>query len=412
MLSLVVAALLTQSVPWGTGESQGEDLAITLATFGPGESLESWWGHSAMVVEDRRLMQARLYNYGMFDFSTGFVHKFVQGRLEFWVADTEYVTGTYEMYRHYNRDVRLQELNLTPAQRVVLARSLADNVLPQNRDYLYHHYNDNCSTRPRDLIDKALGGQLLKATSAPARMSLRQQTRRYSFVSPPMSLVLDYLQNDELDRPITEREEAFLPDELERQLDRLKVTGPDGSLQPAVARKTSYFAAKNGPKVPENPPEWTLNLLLVGCAIGGAGYGLNRWSARGGRFPRFAWGSFNALLGLVWGALGVFLFVVGLFTNHTVAHRNENLFLINPITFAALPLGVMRIFGSARARTGLRWIWAALAGTAVLGVVAKVLPMFDQQNWNLIALVLPVSVAMAASTWLDHRRGSTAKRVT
>jgi hypothetical protein len=133
VLSFVVAALLTQSVPWGTGESQGEDLTITLATFGPGESLESWWGHSAMVVEDRRLRQARLYNYGMFDFSTGFVHKFVQGRLEFWVADTEYVQGTYDLYRRYNRDVRLQELNLTPAQRVVLAKSLADNVLPAAR---------------------------------------------------------------------------------------------------------------------------------------------------------------------------------------------------------------------------------------------------------------------------------------
>ncbi len=404
MLSFVVAALLSQSVPWGADESRGEDLAITLATFGPGESLESWWGHSAMVVEDRRLHQARLYNYGMFDFSTGFVHKFVQGRLEFWVEDTEYVTGTYEAYRRGNRDVRLQELNLTPDQRRVLAKSLADNVLPANRDYLYHHYNDNCSTRPRDLIDRALGGQLLKATSRPARMSLREQTRRYSYVSPPMSLVLDYLQNDELDRPITEREEAFLPDELERQLDRLKVVGSDGTLQPAVAHKTLYYVAKDGPKVPEQPPEWTWNLLAVGCALGAAGFALSAWNARGGRLPRLAWGSFNALIGLLWGSLGVFLFLVGLFTNHSVAHRNENLFLINPFTFAALPLGVMVIFGSSRARTGLRWIWTALAATAVLGVLAKVLPMFDQQNWNLIALVLPVSVAMAASTWLDHRR--------
>ena len=412
MLSLVLAAALSQSVPWGTAESRGEDLAITLVTFGPGESLESWWGHTALVVEDRRLRQARLYNYGMFDFSTGFLHKFVQGRLEFWVADTEYVTGTYEAYRHYNRDVRLQELNLTAPQRVVLARSLADNVLPQNREYLYHHYNDNCSTRPRDLIDRALGGQLLKATSAPARMSLRKQTRRYSYVSPPMSLVLDYLQNDELDRPITEREEAFLPDELERQLDRLKVTGPDGTLQPAVLRKTYYFQATNGTRVPEQAPEWSFRLLLVGCAIGLAGFGLTRWNARGGRLPRLAWGGFNALIGLTWGSLGVFLFLVGLFTNHTVAHRNENLFLINPITFGALPLGVMMVFGSARAHAGLRWTWLALAATAVLGVLAKVLPMFDQQNWNLIALVLPVSVAMAASTWLDHRRRTWARPAT
>ena len=74
------------------------------------------------------------------------------------------------------------------------------------------------------------------------------------------------------------------------------------------------------------------------------------------------------------------------------------------------PLGVMMIFGSVRARTGLRWMWMALAATAVLGVLAKVLPMFDQQNWNLIALVLPVSVAVAANCWLDHRRGPAAEK--
>lgn len=403
MLALVAAAVLSQSVPWGTGESRGEDLSVTLATFGPGDDLPSWWGHSAMVVVDSRLRQARLYNYGMFDFSTGFVHKFVQGRLEFWVADTEYVTGTFDLYKHLDRDVRLQELNLTPAQRVVLAKSLADNVLPQNKDYLYHHYNDNCSTRPRDLIDAALGGQLLTFSSAPARMSLRKHTRRYSSVFAPMSLILDYLQNDELDRPITMKEEAFLPDELERQLDALKVTGPDGTPVPAVAKKVLYYESKTARKVPEEPPNWMVALLLFGFAMGGAGAGLARWTAKGGRLPRVLWGGFNALVGLTWGSLGVFLFIVGIFTNHTVAHRNENLFLINPITFATLPLGVMMVFGSARAAKGLRLTWTLLAATAVLGVIAKVLPMFDQQNWNLIAMVLPGSCVIAAALWLQHR---------
>ena len=402
MFGIVVAALLTQVAPWGTGESRGEDLTIWLATFGPGDDLPSWWGHSAMVIEDRRLHVHRLYNYGMFGFSTGFVHKFVQGRLEFWVGDDDRVLETYQMYRQQNRDVRIQELNLTPEQRVVLARSLADNVLPENREYLYHHYNDNCSTRPRDLIDKALGGQLLKATSAPARMSLRKHTRRYSRVVPPMSLVLDYLQNDELDRPITQREEAFLPDELERQLNALKVIGPDGTLQPGVARQYNYFLAKAEP-VPEEAPDWNLQLLLTGGALGGLGWVLGHWGRKGGRLPRVAWGLYNALIGLTWGSLGAFLFVVGLFTNHMVAHHNENLFLINPITFALLPLGLMRVFGSTRARTGLRWGWSALVGTGALGVMLKVLPMFDQANWNLILLVLPVSVGMAVTTWLEHR---------
>lgn len=402
--AVLIAAVTAQVAPWGDGRSQPEDLRVTLVTFGPGDTLTEWWGHTALVVEDLRLHQQRLYNYGMFGFSTGFVHKFVQGRLEFWVADTPAVKETFEWYaRELNRDVRLQELNFTPDEAMVIAKALADNVRPENATYLYHHYNDNCSTRPRDFVDRAFGGALLGLTSnAPARMSLRLQTRRYSHVNPVMLLVLDYLQNDELDRPIHQKEEAFLPDELERQLDALSLTRPDGEVVPAVRRKAIYYAAKNRPPVPEQAPDWTLQLILVGLALGGGAFGLVAWGRGKKAGPRVLLGVLNLLLGLSWGALGVFLFIVGTWTDHTVAHRNENLFLINPVTFCALPLGVMLLFNSRRARAGLRWTWTFLAATAVLGVLVKVLPRFDQNNWNLIALCLPANVGLAAAFWREQ----------
>src|SRR5207302_10119914 len=126
--------------------------------------------------------------------------------------------------------------------------------------YLYHNYHATSSTRPRDIIDQAFGGALARATSVPARMTLREHTRRYSQVFPPMSLVLDYLQNDELDRPITQREEAFLPDELERQLDALTLDG-----QPAVKKKVLLYEAKARKKVPEVAPYWNV-WLFIGSA--------------------------------------------------------------------------------------------------------------------------------------------------
>lgn len=408
--AVLIATLTAQVAPWGDGRSQPEDLRVTLVTFGPGDSLTEWWGHTGLVVEDLRLHQSRLYNYGMFGFSTGFVHKFVQGRLEFWVADTTAVKETFEWYaRELNRDVRLQELDFTPDEAMVIAKALADNVKPENATYLYQHYDDNCSTRPRDFIDRAFGGALLGLTAnAPARMSLRHHTRRYSRVNPAMLLVLDYLQNDELDRPIHQKEEAFLPDELERQLDALSITRPDGSVVPAVRRKAIYFQAQNRPPVPEQAPDWTLQLILVGLALGGGAFGLVAWGQGKKALPRVLLGVLNVLLGLSWGALGVFLFIIGNWTDHTVAHHNENLFLINPVTFFALPLGVMLIFDSRRARSGLRWTWSFLAATAVLGVLAKVLPPFDQNNWNLIALCLPANVGLAAALWREQRLAAAA----
>jgi len=392
-LAALWGALLTASpAPWAPGgPSRAEDLVVSVATFGPGDDLPSWWGHTALVVEDTRLQHARLYNYGMFDFSTGFVHKFVQGRLEFWVGEAS-VFGTYELYKSLDRDVRIQVLDLNPEQALLAAQLLANNVRPENREYLYHHYNDNCSTRPRDIIDQALAGALKKATSVPSRMSLREHTRRYSEVFPPMSLVLDYLQNDELDRPITQAEESFLPDELERQLDALTIDG-----RPVVKQKIFYYRTVGREPVPEKAPYWNVWLALGSAAVGGLVFFLSRRLAKKG--ARILLGLFLTFEGLIWGSLGVFLFVVGIWTNHQVAHRNENLFLINPITFTLLFLGPMLMKGSKRALKGLKWASAALAVTALLGVVAKVLPMFDQQNWNLICMVLPLSVATAAAFW-------------
>ncbi|MEW6431417.1 MAG: DUF4105 domain-containing protein [Myxococcota bacterium] len=401
-LALAAALSTGQLPPWMTGKSQPEDLAVSLVTFSPGDTLTEWWGHSALVVEDRRLNHARLYNFGMFSFSEGFVHRFVQGRLEFWVADDS-VGGTYNLYRSLNRDVRIQELDLLPEQAMTIAKRLGTHALPENRTYLYHHYNDNCSTRPRDLIDEAIGGQLKAATNVPARMSLRQHTLRYSMVNPPMSLVLDYLQNDELDGPITQQQEAYLPDELERQVQSLVITRPDGTKVPLVKRQWNWFTS-NRPRPPETAPNWIPWLFLLGLAVAGLGHALG-WAARNGKtLPRVLLGLVHVVLGLGLGAFGLFLFIVGLFTNHTVAHRNENLFLVNPITFALLPLGVMLLFNAKRARGGLFWTWAALGGLSLLGVVVKVLPMFDQQNWNLIALFLPINVGYALLFWLDWRR--------
>ena len=403
--ALVLALSLGQVLPpWMTGESHPEDLVVWLVTFSPGDEVNDLWGHSSLVVQDTRLGHARLYNYGMFSFAdpVTFLRTFMKGRLEFWVGEAN-VDLTFELYTRLNRDVRIQELNLLPEQAFAVGKALGTNVLPENRNYLYQHYDDNCSTRPRDIIDAAIGGQLAQASTAPSRMSLRELTRLYSMVNPPLSLVLDYLQNDLLERPITVRDEAFLPDELERQLAHLSITRPDGSRVPVVRRQFNFFTAKNRPRPPETPPQWTPLLLLLGALFAASALGLQRWEQRRHSIlPRVLLGLQNSALGLL-GVLGLVLMFMWLFTDQMVTHRNENLFLINPATFMALPFGVMLTFGSKKARPLLRWTWTVLAATAMLGVVLKLLPPFNQDNWNLIALVLPINVAMAALWWFDYR---------
>ncbi len=401
LLGLLLAATpaRAQSMPpWGTGASRGEDLSIYLVTFSPGDDVPSWFGHGALVVEDPVQKDSRIYNYGMFSFDQSMLARYAMGRLEFWVA-AHNPGPVFRLYRSLNRDIRLQELNLTPAQKVELGRLLAENVLPENAHYLYHHYNDNCVTRLRDALDKVLGGQLHAATSGPGRMTLREHTQRYSSVNVGMSLLLDFLMNDEIDQPTTQWQEAFLPAELERQVAELQVVGEDGQKRPFVAKSMSVYKSERSP-TPGLPPGDAPLLLLVGLALGGGAVGLALWGRRGGRAPRILLGLQNALVGLVLGVPGLALFIMWLFTEHTVTYRNENLFLANPLTVLALPLGIQLLSGSEKARARLRGVWTLLAGLGVLGLALKVLPPFDQDNWRLIALLLPLNVGMAGALLL------------
>ena len=67
---LVVANLgwAQTPAPWALGGSRAEDLAVRLVTIAPSDPIYTWWGHSALIVEDLRLGISRFYNYGLFSF--------------------------------------------------------------------------------------------------------------------------------------------------------------------------------------------------------------------------------------------------------------------------------------------------------------------------------------------------------
>ena len=394
------------NAPWMTGQSRPEDLQIDVVTFSPGDELEAWWGHTALIVRDTKLNFGALYNFGMFGPVGGegdmdFIKKFIKGRLIFWVAPAS-IEGTFGLYKQFNRDVRIQELDLEPQQALQIAQRLATHVLPENRFYRYHHYNDNCSTRPRDIISDAIGGQLKADTEKPARMSIRDHTLRYSSVSPLMSLVLDFLQADMLDQPAIMQQEAYLPDELERQLQAEQVRHADGTTRPLVKKQWNWFQSSRA-RPPEQPPHWRWIELLFGLFFAGLAHGLGHWGRDGKKAPRVLLGLYTALLGLLLGVFGSALSFLMFFTDHDVTYGNENLLQANPVHLSLVVFGVMLMLGKERAARRNRIAWSLVGALSVLGVLIKVLPMADQDNWNILALTVPVNAGFAALWWLDAR---------
>jgi hypothetical protein len=402
--SCFAAWLLLQSAPtraddrspWS--ESRPDDLVIKLVTFGPGDDIYNYFGHNALIVQDEAKQVAHLYNFGMFSFGMDMLPSYMQGKLTFWVADTP-VRATFAHYIEHNRSVRVQELNLAPAQRAVMADALATKVLPENRTYLYDHYYDNCSTRLRDLIDQALGGQFKQALDRPARLNHRGHTRRYAEKDPLLDFALVFWMNDNMERPIKVWNELFLPGELEQQVAHMKYVDASGKAVPLVAASYTVFEARRAP-VPDVPPTTWPFMLLFGCAAGGL-LCLSAWwlQRSGSRVARVAFGLQHVIWGALFGVVGSAGFLMWTLTEHVVTYRNENQLLANPLTLLLLPLGVGIIFGSAGARRLARLTFYALAALSFALVVLKLLPSFDQDTVLTTALLLPLNVGGA----LAHR---------
>jgi hypothetical protein len=402
-LQPVDAQAIPPEPPWGNGQSQAEDLQIKLVVFSPGNQVTNWFGHAALVVEDTRYNRSRLYNYGMFTFDTAMLVKFAMGRLQFWVGQQS-PQATYDFYKSQERDVRIHLLDLPPAKRMELAQHLAWKVRPDNREYLYHHYFDNCSTRPRDRIDDAVGGALEELAKKPSPLTLREHTRRYTHHNAPMDLLLAFMMNDSIDQPIPEWDAMFLPDELEQSVKKLTYEKPNGEVVPLVKETRVYYEADRR-EIPDRAPAHWPWALLIGLLVGVGGVGLAyRWSQEPdstGR--RVAFGLHQTLVSLLLGVPGLLLFVMACGTDHKVTYWNENLFFASPITFLALPLSIMIVFGKTRMTEWLKWVWTLLVVTGLLGLVVKLLPMFDQQNRLPASFIYPMTLGCAAAFWLLER---------
>jgi len=393
------------NTPWGQGKSRPEDLVISLATFSPGDQIPQWFGHTALVVEDRRYNTSRLYNYGMFSFGDGMLVNFAMGRLLFWVAPAP-VAPTYQFYIAEDRDVRVLELNLPPETRAEVAVFLADNVRPENREYLYHHYDDNCATRVRDIIDEAVGGQFKEAFDRPDELTLRDHTRRHSRHMKPMDWLLMYMMNGDIDQPIPVWDAMFLPEVLEAAVLDLEWTDANGESQPLVLRSHQVFKAENRAPRPETPathwPFWLGVGVLLGALSAALGWRFSRHPSKRG--PRLAFGLTLGAMAGVFGAVGTGLFVMASFTDHTVTYWNLNLLLASPLTLVGALVALRVAFGKVAALSTLRLVWRALAALAILGLLAQLVglvwPAIFQNMLLPLSLLLPWVLGSAAGVEL------------
>lgn len=425
----------------------GSELTIYLMTIGQGDAIWERFGHNAIWVRDAARGTDVAYNYGMFSFDEpGYLRRFMRGQMTYWM---EPLSGpaSARYYAESNRSVWLQELNLSPAQRMKLRDFLESNAREENKFYEYDYFRDNCSTRVRDAIDFALDGALREATAGRATgTTYRSHSLRLtaSQMAAYTGLLLGI--GPAGDRPIDAWEEGFIPMKLMEHVREVRVGGPGEAGEPLVSSEQIVFPATR-PAAPESSPDLTIAYLAVGLLIGGA-LALLALLARGrkgethslqgpsraeggttslsgrasraegglrgrasrldaettpftGRASRAKSGRAAAVgflvLAIAWsiaaGFFGSVLAALWAFTDHVAAHRSENLFQLNPLSLvlaALLPFTARPAVLRAAAIVAL-----AIAALSVLGFLLQVLPAFDQVNGGIIALALPPHAALA-----------------
>ncbi|HEY6476304.1 MAG TPA: DUF4105 domain-containing protein [Polyangia bacterium] len=377
-----------------------DPLTVSVLTFGPGDHPFFKFGHDAIWIHDAEAGTDKVYNFGTFAFSPRVIVDFLHGRMTYWLSVSS-LPVTLASYAHENRTIDAQALTLAPDEKRALQARLEVNARPENRDYKYDYFLDNCATRVRDAIDGATGGALRASARTPARLTLRGQALRMTADYWPLYVALDIVLGPDTDRPIDRWAEMFIPQELARGLGAVTVETPAGA-RPLVEEARTVFSAHRPPPL-ETPPARGRTFFAAGCALGLLFFLLG-WAGRHPRLARAARVACRALHGLllaIWGLaagfVGGFLIYVWALTDHVVAHRNQNILLFAPWAIALTVLGPGVALGWPRAARAAQ----AVATTAVAAVVAacllKVGIARHQENERLLALALPIWLGVRAS---------------
>lgn len=406
-LSILIAlVLLPASTPLrGQSPAESTELTIFLVTMDQGDEVWERFGHNAIWIHDPVRGTDLVYNYGVFDFnSPGYWGRFVKGNWIYQLAVSD-IYDTMRMYQYFNRTVTAQELNLTPEQARELQEFLEWNRRPENAEYLYDYYRDNCSTRVRDVLDRVLGGALHRATAeVPTETSYRWHSHRLlqGAVAPYTGISLAL--GSDVDRPITRWEEMFLPGKLRERVRELRVGGPEGEAVPLVRSEQVLYEAVGRVAEATAPAPVLRWYLLAGIGIGILILVAARIGMVGGIVGAGGRVIFAILAGgwtFLIGSAGLLLTALWTLTNHTFSYYNENLFQATPLALPLIVLLPALTFGANWAGRPAFWLAAALALSSVAGAVLQLLPWFSQVNGDIIALVLPVHLALALAVyWL------------
>ena len=290
-----------------------DPIQISVITIGPGASLNDAFGHNGFRVKTPRFDV--VYDYGRFPFNDpNFYLNFARGKLIYSQGYSNYY-DIISFYKSQDRTIREQVLNLSLQEKLALSKFLQNNALPENKDYLYDFFYDNCATKIRDVAEEVTSNNILfnspKTLEQKTFRDLIQDNLKWNSWG---SLGIDMALGAVIDKEASAYEYMFLPEYIYQFFDQ--ATFKDTKQNLVSTSRTIY--TKNKPAAKGSflsSPLFILGLLAIGILY------ICYSDFKKGK--RSKW--IDVIIFSITGLIGIFMLLLWFATDHTATAHNYNL---------------------------------------------------------------------------------------
>ena len=315
---------------------QTEDYTVSILTIGPGNSLNDSFGHSAIRVQSKTKKYDLVFNYGIYDYNDPrFYSNFIKGYLKYSLG-VSYFENFKSSYIANDRYIKEQVLSLPNDLKEKLVDKLIFNSKPENKDYFYDYFNNNCSTVIKDII-KGLLSQYDYHNTYESVTSNKDSYRSliYENINKNSwgSLGIDICLGSYIDQQIDSEKNTFLPEYLFEYLNSsyYSYSNNDKKIEKVKLIENIIFINKV-----KDVEKSTFNIFLTSplfifLLIFTALF-LLHYKNKENKKIHLALESIHILTSFI----GCLLLFLWFFTDHTTAAFNYNLLWANPINFILL----------------------------------------------------------------------------
>jgi hypothetical protein len=368
---VIISFLFLIYVPLINSQSVN-DTTIYLLTCGPGTETYSIYGHSAVRIVIPEINSDMVYNWGVFDFYTpNFAWKFAKGRLDYMLIEEslpQFLSG----YVYEKRYVYSQKMNINSQETEKLVSLIKENIRPENAKYRYDFFYDDCSTRIRDIFEKAIGNKLLYPPVETGKIpTFRKMVAKYQNPYPWLQFGIDLIMGSTSDKKASFRDRMFLPIEIQQELSE-SVINRSGKMIPLLRNPDvilNFESPANKPVFLTSPVAVFTFLMIAIIILSGI--------IKSKKYINLL----DIVVFSIFSFLAVLMIFFNFFTDHQQMKWNLNLIWLNPVIILCLISLIMN-------KAGLIWFRILFYVSLGFLVFQYILP----QEFNMAFLPLEIVI--------------------